>query len=548
MGEISAKPSMHPSAKQPSMPIRLTCQCGKSLSAKDDMAGKRAKCPACGTRIEIPTSATANFDVFISHSHDDKSTADAICATLEAKQVRCWIAPRDIVPGQEWGEAIIEGINACSIMVLVYSSASNGSKQVRREVERAINRGAILIPFRIENVPMSKTMEFFLSSHHWLDALTPPLEAHLEALTTTVRSLLKTKNPNETLLRADAASGPAMKPKPAVANPSPSIPAAAPEKSASDDANAASERAGDKARVQDWQGAIAEMSCAIRFDDGFAKAYNSRAFYHLMQNALSAAIVDSNEAIRLAPGDAGFFEIRALIKKVAGDMKGAITDLDEALRLGPETPNRLVSRAICKVGFDMDGAIGDATRAIELDPKDSLSHGCRGALRCMKGDWIAAIADCDKALSLDGNNQNAFENRGNARLQVGDLDGALSDCNQAIQIQATSNAHANRGFVKQRLGDLNGALSDFAKALELNPNAPGVLRNRGVTRLLLQDFEGAMSDYNAALQQDPNDVGSYVQRAIVWWFHCHDEANARADTRKALELNPRFPIPAGLPR
>ena len=40
------------------------------------------------------------YDVFVSYSHQDKLTADAVCATLEAQGVRCWIAPRDINPAR----------------------------------------------------------------------------------------------------------------------------------------------------------------------------------------------------------------------------------------------------------------------------------------------------------------------------------------------------------------------------------------------------------------------------------------------------------------
>ncbi len=49
-------------------------------------------------------------DVFISYSAKDKTTADAVCAMLESEGIRCWIAPRDVVPGMEWGECIIEAI------------------------------------------------------------------------------------------------------------------------------------------------------------------------------------------------------------------------------------------------------------------------------------------------------------------------------------------------------------------------------------------------------------------------------------------------------
>jgi hypothetical protein len=48
-----------------------------------------------------------SHDVFISHSSADKRAADAACALLEARGIKCWIAPRDIRPGSDWGESII---------------------------------------------------------------------------------------------------------------------------------------------------------------------------------------------------------------------------------------------------------------------------------------------------------------------------------------------------------------------------------------------------------------------------------------------------------
>src|SRR5713101_8280389 len=45
-------------------------------------------------------------DVFISYSSKDKPVADAVCAGLEGRGIRCWAAPRDILPGSDWGAAI----------------------------------------------------------------------------------------------------------------------------------------------------------------------------------------------------------------------------------------------------------------------------------------------------------------------------------------------------------------------------------------------------------------------------------------------------------
>jgi hypothetical protein len=135
-------------------------------------------------------------DVFISYSTKDKVTADAVCATLELNSVRCWIAPRDILPGMEYAEALIEALHSSRLLVLVFSSGANASLQVRQEVERAVSRGIPVLPFRIEDVPPNRAMEFYISGRHWLDALTPPLEAHLNELARTVKLLLsRTQDP-----------------------------------------------------------------------------------------------------------------------------------------------------------------------------------------------------------------------------------------------------------------------------------------------------------------------------------------------------------------
>jgi hypothetical protein len=132
-------------------------------------------------------------DVFISYSTKDKPAADAACARLEGRGIRCWIAPRDILPGADWGSSIIDAINAARAMVLVFSGNANHSKQIIREVERAANRGIPMIPLRIENVAPERGLEFFISSSHWLDAYTPPLDRHLTYLGDVIAHILEGK-------------------------------------------------------------------------------------------------------------------------------------------------------------------------------------------------------------------------------------------------------------------------------------------------------------------------------------------------------------------
>ena len=129
-------------------------------------------------------------DVFISHSAKDKTIADAVCATLESEGIRCWIAPRDVMPGMEYGKSIVGAIKQVRIMVLVLTANANDSPAVHNEVERAFNRGVVILTFRVENVDPDESFEFFISHRQRLDALTPPFEAHVNHLAKTIKVLM----------------------------------------------------------------------------------------------------------------------------------------------------------------------------------------------------------------------------------------------------------------------------------------------------------------------------------------------------------------------
>src|ERR1700744_4859595 len=93
-----------------------------------------------------------SFDVFISYSTKDSAAANAACAALESAKIRCWMAPRDILPGERWGASIVRAIDQCRVMVLIFSGNANVSAQVHREVDQAFGRSKAVLPLRIEPV------------------------------------------------------------------------------------------------------------------------------------------------------------------------------------------------------------------------------------------------------------------------------------------------------------------------------------------------------------------------------------------------------------
>jgi hypothetical protein len=130
-------------------------------------------------------------EVFVSYSQPDRECAFQLTAQLEAQGIGVWIAPRDISPAADWAAEIIEAISCARLMVLVFSSHCNVSPQVCREVERAIHRQVPVLPFRIEEVLPTRSLEYFLSTQHWLDAFPPPREPHYARLTAHIGAWLK---------------------------------------------------------------------------------------------------------------------------------------------------------------------------------------------------------------------------------------------------------------------------------------------------------------------------------------------------------------------
>jgi DNA polymerase III delta prime subunit len=145
-------------------------------------------------------------DIFLSYAREDALTANQICKELEAAGLAVWMAPRDVLPSVEWPAAIIDAIGASRLMLLVFSAHANGSKQVLREVDAAASRDIPIVPIRIDDVLPSGSMEFFLNTPHWFDALPLPVDAHIPRLIGDVRLVLAGAEhelfvPSETPLR-----------------------------------------------------------------------------------------------------------------------------------------------------------------------------------------------------------------------------------------------------------------------------------------------------------------------------------------------------------
>jgi serine/threonine protein kinase len=139
-----------------------------------------------------PESPKLPHAVFICYSNEDKAVADAVCTTLEAESIGCWMAPRDVHGGRPYSGQITQAIRQTRVLLLILSAATNRSKHVLQEVERAAHCRNHLLTFRIEAISPSDDLAYFLGADQRVDGFQPlPPSRHFPALIQHTQMLLR---------------------------------------------------------------------------------------------------------------------------------------------------------------------------------------------------------------------------------------------------------------------------------------------------------------------------------------------------------------------
>lgn len=107
-------------------------------------------------------------DVFISFSSKQTEEAERICRMLESHGLSCFISTRDLTPGEEYAAQLVQNLDQASVVVLLLSVASNDSPHVLREVEYSVSHHIPILVYKLEEVTLSKSMEYFLMTHQWI--------------------------------------------------------------------------------------------------------------------------------------------------------------------------------------------------------------------------------------------------------------------------------------------------------------------------------------------------------------------------------------------
>ena len=145
-------------------------------------------------------------DVFISFASADSAVAGAVCDALERAGVACWVAPRNVMLGEFYADAIVRAIDTTRAIVVILSQHAIASPHVLREVERASSKRHPVISLRIDLAPLPAGLEYFLNTSQWLDASGGELGSALPTLVTAVRRVIASPSAADPLIATDNAS------------------------------------------------------------------------------------------------------------------------------------------------------------------------------------------------------------------------------------------------------------------------------------------------------------------------------------------------------
>jgi TIR domain len=118
--------------------------------------------------------------IVLSYSRRDEVVADAVVNTAAARKLSIWY-DKLIPAGRDWRDSIVEAIEKCDALVILFSRESNNSRQLIKELAIADRFGKLVIPVLIEATEPRGAYLYEMASRNWINLHPNPL-ARLEGL------------------------------------------------------------------------------------------------------------------------------------------------------------------------------------------------------------------------------------------------------------------------------------------------------------------------------------------------------------------------------
>lgn len=522
------------------MPISATCSCGKQIRTRDELAGKRIKCPVCGQSVLLPSSTNGQRPALMDGDPLNSGTT----------------SPAATFPPSVAGSKVVV-------------SAGDHPRTERRFGIRVVIGAAVLVI----GLGIGTALGLSLFASASKTTKSEPFFADLHSA------------PRESMVPPPSPfSGPT---PPPVEDPREAA------------AKVAQEHYLKGARAldaNDLTTAIASFTEAIRLYPDFAGAYGWRGVCYYKKGDHDTALADLNSAVRINPKDPVARLCRAQVffaeKKyssvvsdcevaVANDpsmlqahflkaeahtylrqYKEVVSEYTEVIRKKPEQAVAYALRAQAYYALGMsqatlnpaagvpswDKSIRDADEAMRLNSKMVLAYQVRGQAYFAKGESDRAIADCNETLQLDEKNMIAYRTRGRAFLDKNQPNEAFKDLDAALKLVRGDREsllgrgiiYFNRGEFARTITDLSNCLDENATGQMIEADRLNVYFYRGCAFSRTRDYDRAIRDLTMSIGTDrSNNATAYLERSRAYAGK-GDRRRAEADYKRALALDPNI--------
>lgn len=108
-------------------------------------------------------------EIFVSYSRRDAAVVDELRGRLEAAGYDVWIDREDIQGGDQWRRAIVNAVEQCDTFIIILSSSSAGSDNVRIELDLAKDAKKRIIPLLVGQTLIPPEMKYQLAGLQFID-------------------------------------------------------------------------------------------------------------------------------------------------------------------------------------------------------------------------------------------------------------------------------------------------------------------------------------------------------------------------------------------
>ena len=290
-----------------------------------------------------------------------------------------------------------------------------------------------------------------------------------------------------------------------------------------------------RAKMKQWDLAIADYTRAIQFDPDAPWPRYNRGWVYVQKSEHARAIIDLESAIALKPLPEYYVDLGVAYDRTGrGDL--AIVNYTRAIEMRPTYALAYYNRGVAHFTREnIEAAIRDFNDAIAYDPQYARPYVMRARARILKRDYGSAVLDLDEAVRLNPADAEALFDRARAFSFMGKYREAVIDATKSISLQPKMlGPLINRGVYYLKLGEYDQAIQNLDRALVLGDRGYVVRYNRALAHAAKGNFGDAEQDINAAISLTEIPAAFFVRSLIRERLGKREESER--DFAHALEL------------